>query len=143
MTGKLPAHPPAPHVDPDALLCALIVAPTTYSRNRFFSLFEQPEARRIRRRAARVRSVIRQLLGQHRERAEITGEAVLADGRVLLRYRIGELALKRTTSLSMLEAAALHYALHRAGAGSLSDEERAAVESALTRLSTGLGLPPR
>jgi hypothetical protein len=121
--------------DSDALLCALILAPRTYSRNRFFTLFENPEARRIRRRASRIRGILRQLTGLGKEEAEITGEQVLDDGRVLIRYRVGGLALRRTAALSSLEAATLHYAMSRAGFGTVEDGERRRVEEALAKLS--------
>ena len=123
-------------VDPDALLCALILAPRTFPRNRYFSLFEDIAARRVRRRAARVRGIIRQLVAGGTEQAEITGEQVLGDGRLLIRYRVEGLALNRTIALSALEAATLHYALHRAGIGALAAEDRRLVERALERLGT-------
>jgi hypothetical protein len=129
-----------PKLDPDALLCALILAPRTFPRNRYFTLFEDRTLARVRRRAARVRGIIRQLVGEGRETAEITGEQVLADGRLLVRYRLGYLALNRTTALSRLEAATLHYALHRAGQGALDEEDRRLVESSLERLGVGLDL---
>lgn len=127
-------------IDYDGLLCALILVPQSFSRNRFFPVFEDPEARRIRRRAARVRGVIRQLLGQgRRPGGELIGEQVLEDGQVLLRFRVKDLAYERTTALSALEAATLRYALHRAGVGPLDDVDRARVEKALQGLS-GLGV---
>src|SRR6185436_7410199 len=125
-------------LDPDALLCALILAPRTFPRNRYFYLFEVRTLGRVRRRAARVRGIIRQLTGQGPETAVITGEQVLADGRLLVRYRLAHLALNRTTALSRLEAAALHYALHRAGYGPLEADDRRLVESSLERLGVGL-----
>ena len=125
-------------VDLDALLCALILAPGTFARNRYFSLFEDPRARKIRRRAARVRGIIRQLVAQGPAQAEVTGEQVLADGRLLIRYRVGPMSLHRTTALSALEAATLHYALHRAGRGHLDSSERQLVERTLERLSAEL-----
>ena len=128
----------AASVDLDALLCALILAPRTFSRNRFFYLFEQPAARRVRRRATRVRGVIRQLLGQGREPAEITGEQVLDDGRVLIRYRVPRLSLRRTTALAPLEAAALHYALYRAAGAALASSDREMVEAAFSRLGADI-----
>jgi hypothetical protein len=127
-------------VDLDALLAALILAPRTFSRNRFYWLFEKPEAMRIRRRAARVRGILRQLTGTPKPAAEIVGERVLADGQVHLRYRVEELGNTRTAALSSLEAATLRYAMHRSGKASLSHEERAAVESALSRLHQALGV---
>lgn len=126
-------------VDLDALLCVLILAPRTLPRNRYFFLYEDPRMKRVKRRAARVRGIVRQLLDKGPDGAEITGEAVLEDGRCLIRYRIPSLAASRTTALSPLEAAALHYALHRAGAGKLDASDRRLVEHALSELGVGLG----
>jgi hypothetical protein len=129
-----------PGVDDEALLCALVLAPATFSRNRFFGLFEDAGRKRLRRRASRVRGIIRQLMSPERGRAEILGERVLDDGQVLLRYRVEELGYSRTAALSRLEAAALRYSLHRAGHGELDDDDRKMVEDAISRLSRGLGL---
>lgn len=125
-------------VDPEALFCALVLAPRTFSRNRFYGLYEDPVLRKVRGRAARVRGIVRQLTGDGRQRGEIVGEQVLDDGRVLIRYRVAELAYSRTTALSALEAAALRYALHRAGAGAVSEDDRARVEDALSRFGDEL-----
>ena len=127
-------------VDLDALLAALILAPRTFARNRFFTLFQNPEAAKIRRRASRIRGILRQLAGTPKPAAEIVGERVMTDGQVLLRYRVEELNYTRTAALSSLEAATLRYALHRSGIASLSHEERTAVESALSRLGDTLGI---
>jgi hypothetical protein len=127
-------------VDLDALLAALILAPRTFSRNRFFWLFERPEAAKVRRRASRVRGILRQLAGTPKPAAEIVGERVLADGQVHLRYRVEELGYTRTAALSSLEAATLRYALHRAGRAPLSYEEQRTVEDALGRLNQSLGV---
>jgi hypothetical protein len=127
-------------VDLDALLAALILAPRTFARNRFFTLFQNPEAAKIRRRASRIRGILRQLAGTPKPAAEIVGERVMTDGQVLLRYRVEELGYTRTAALSSLEAAALRYALHRSGIAALSHEERSAVESALSRLGETLGV---
>jgi hypothetical protein len=132
---------PAPKVDLDALLCALTLVPSAFARNRFFNLFENPAALRVRRRASRVRGIIRQLSGAGRMKAEIIGEQVLEDGQVLLRYRVDELGFSRTAALSRLEAATLRFALFRAGAGSVEPADRALVETALERLSQNLELP--
>ena len=133
---------PEPAVDADAVLCALILAPLTYSRNRHFQLFEQGAMRRARRRAKRVRGILRHLLGHGRNKAEIVGEQVLEDGSVLLRYRVENLAYERTTALTDLEAAALYYALDRAGVGTVPQSARRKVERALGRLCDELGLGP-
>lgn len=118
----------------DGLLCALVLVPPSFSRNRFFGMFQDPAVNKVRRRAARVRGIIRQLLGQGRQKAELTGEAVLDDGQVLLRFRVVGMSYDRTAALTQLEAAALRYALHRAGAGTLDDADKRLVEEALTRL---------
>jgi hypothetical protein len=128
--------PAARGVNPDGLLCALVLAPNTFARNRFFGLFENPALRRVRRRAYHVRSVLRQLLGQGKERALLIGRAELDDSRVLLRYRIENLKMERSTALSALEAAVLNFALHRAGQGDLEEEDRERVERALQSLGT-------
>lgn len=122
-------------VDHGALLCALVLAPRTYSRNRFFRLYEDAGTRAVRRRASRVRGMIRQLTAPGQTRAEIVGEQVLNDGRVLIRYRVDTLAFQRTAALSATEAAVLRYALHRAGVGELDERDRAVVEGALQRLN--------
>ncbi len=125
--GRAPDH--------DALLCALVLAPDTFARNRFFELFEQPDVRRLRRRAARVRGILRQLTSG----AEVTGELELADGRRLLRYRVVELGLSRTAALSPLEAAALRFSLARSRHTPVDPGDRAIVETALARLSERAG----
>jgi hypothetical protein len=129
-----------PAVDLDALLCALVLVPQTFPRNRYFSLYEDAVAKRVRRRASRVRGIIRQLTGVGRQSAEITGETVLEDGRLLMRYQIEGLSLHRTVALSALEAAALHYALHRAGLGPIDAAQRRLVERTLARLGEKIDL---
>jgi hypothetical protein len=59
---------------------------------------------------------------------------------VLLRYQVEELGFSRTAALAPLEAAALRYALHRAGRGPIVDSDRHLVEAAISRLSDDLGL---
>jgi hypothetical protein len=125
-------------VDTEALLCALVLAPRAYSRNRFFELFEEPERRRVRRRAGRVRGILRQLVAG----AEITGEVELDDGRRLLRYRMPSLGLSRTAALSRLEFATLRFALDRSKRREPEAEVQAIVEDALHRLGGGPGLAP-
>ena len=129
-----------PEVDPEALLCALILAPRTFPRNRFFGMFEDPVLGRVRRRAARVRGIVRQLTNEGPLRAVVTGEAELADGRTLVRYAVAGLSLHRTTALAPLEASTVRYALHRAGLGPLEPADRVRVEEALERLGADLAL---
>jgi hypothetical protein len=129
-------------IDHDALLCALVLAPQTFSRNRFFALFQDPSLRRIRRRAARVRGILHQLLGTGRAKAELTGEQVLEDGQVLIRFRVEDLSYERTAALSALEAAAMRYVLARAGAGTIDDADRDRVLGALRKLGRDVVIDP-
>ena len=115
-------------------MCALVLAPNTFARNRFFGLLEDPALRRVRRRAYHVRGILRQLIGTGKDRALVTGRLELDDTRVLLRYRLENVKMERTTALSALEFALLNYALHRAGHGEVEQEERALVENALRSL---------
>lgn len=138
--GRRSREPRPADVDLDALLCALVLAPRTFARNRFFSLHENAAVRRVRRRASRVRGIIRQLVGNGAIRGEVVGEQILEDGQVLMRYRVDDLAFSRTTALSALEAATLRYALHRAGMGTLDDADRREVEAALARLGRDIEL---
>lgn len=133
-SAKKSSRGAARDISPDALLCALVLAPNTFARNRFFGLFEDPALRRVRRRAYHVRGILRQLIGTGKERALVTGRLELDDTRVLLRYRLESVKLERTTALSALEFALLNYALHRAGHGEVEQEERALVENALHSL---------
>lgn len=123
--------------DPDALLCALVLAPNTYARNRFFKMYEQPTIAKVRRRAARVRGIIRQLTGLGKVRAQVVGEQVL-DDRVLLRYSVDNLNYARTTSLTLLEAALVHYALYKHSGQPLPQQEKQLVEQAVARFSDAL-----
>ncbi len=125
-------------IDLDGLFCALVLAPRAYARNRFFKLFEDQRARKVRRRAARVRGIIRQLTATGEQRPELLGEQLLDDGRWLVRYRIAGLDFTRTVALSALEAAVLRYALHRAGASALEAADRALVHRALSGLAPEL-----
>jgi hypothetical protein len=125
-------------VNPDGLLCALVLAPDTFARNRFFGLYEDPVLRRTRRRAYHVRGILRQLLGQGKEKALLIGRFDLDDERVLLRYRVENVKLVRTTALSALESAVLSFALNRAGQGDLDPEDRARVERALESLGSSV-----
>ena len=121
------------NADADALLCALVLAPGAFSRNRFFHLFEKPELARVRRRATRVRGILRQLSSG----AEVTGEIELADGRRMLRFRVPGLGLSRTAALSRLEAATMRFALARAERRTPEPGDRTLVEEALKRLDVG------
>lgn len=118
----------------EALLCALVLAPHTYSRNRFFSLFTDPKAILTRRRASKLRGIIRQMVGERSPRAEVVGEQLLEDGQVVIKYQVKEIGFVRTVALSPMEASVLKYALHRATGATLEPSDRERVEHALQGL---------
>lgn len=125
----------------EGLLCALVIAPQVYARNRFFEAFEQPMLRRVRRRAALLRGIVRQLCNTVGRRGVIVGEQVMADGRVLLRYVVPELNFARTTALSSLEAALLRYLVARAQNRPSAPDDQKQIELALSGLAAGLPRP--
>ncbi|MBI4950945.1 MAG: hypothetical protein HY908_02855, partial [Myxococcales bacterium] len=99
-------------VDAEALFVALVIAPQSYPRNRFPWLFELPEARRARRRAARLRSLVRDLRRPPAPERWLDAEAAAGGGAVL---RSGDraLGLERHTVLDAVELALLLYVLAR------------------------------
>ena len=135
-------------VDRGALLCALVLAPATFARNRFFSLFTESSARRTRARAAQLRTIIRHLAHDSAELAELSPTL---DGTFLLRYGIRRLKLKRTSVLERLELSLVRFAISRRtrpGAEPLAPplqltvEDRGLVFGAIAKLGEKLVLPP-
>ncbi len=117
-------------IDCDALLCALVLAPSTYSRNRFFQLYQDAEVRKVRRRASIVRSLVRQFV-------KTAVEPVIApvdDGEVEVVLAAPGLGFARRTILSGLELSLFRYMLARA-LGRPADGERVRVEAALAGLA--------
>lgn len=116
----------------------LVLAPRLYARNRFFDLFSDEPAQQVRRRAALIRGVIRQLVGHDGHRGRIVGEQVLWDDRVLLRYELPELNFVRAVSLSPLEAGLVRYALSRARVLPPDPESQRRIEQALSQMANHL-----
>jgi hypothetical protein len=130
-------------IDREALLAALVLAPATYSRNRFFDLYKDPDFYRIRRRASQLRGIVKHLTRvDPAEQGEIVGLSPRAGDRVELTYTVPALGLKRTALLDPLEVALVRYAMARAGtrAARADDPDRARIEAALARLAPPL--PP-
>ncbi|APR83831.1 Hypothetical protein A7982_09180 [Minicystis rosea] len=127
-------------IDREALLVALVLSPATYSRNRFFELYKDPEVRRIRRRAAQVRSIVRQVTSGRAARGAL-GEGVnvaAVGGRIELSYEVPAMGLRRTVLLDPLEMALIRFAMARASGLPLlppDDPDRMRVEDALARLA--------
>ncbi|HVY49385.1 MAG TPA: hypothetical protein VHB21_26015 [Minicystis sp.] len=128
-----------PDVDPEALLVALVLAPATYSRNRFFELYKDPAVRRARRRASMLRSILRQLTrGGDGEGAE--GVCLVeTEAGAELTFGVPSLGLRRTVHLDALDLAVVRFALASAGRAegplALPPEDRARIETTLARLA--------
>jgi hypothetical protein len=127
-------------VDREALIVGMTLVPGLVSRNRSFALFENPEVRRARVRAALLRGIVRQLTGIQ-GRIESLG-VVAATGARELRYSVPGLRMQRRALLTDIEYACVAYLAGRAGVADLraSDDDRARIEAALRRLGEGLRL---
>jgi hypothetical protein len=133
-----------PALDREALLAALVLAPATYSRNRFFEMYTDQEVRRVRRRAGQLRSVIHHL-ARHAITPRRDPEA--ADGLVRLHYEVPAIGLRRSVALAPLELSLLRYALSRVEDGGAplpaDDPDRHRIETALSRLApVSAAVPP-
>jgi predicted small lipoprotein YifL len=122
-------------IDREALLAALVLAPATYSRNRFFDLYKNADVRRVRRRASALRSLLRQLA-----RGVDETRLVETERGAELSFVVPALGLRRTANLESLELAVLRFALASAGVRrdgplALPPADRARVESTLSRLA--------
>jgi hypothetical protein len=128
-------------VDREALVVGMTLVPGLVSRNRSFTLFENPDVRRARVRAALLRGIVRQLTGIQ-GRVEAFG-VVAATGAREVRYSLPGLRMQRRALLSDVEYACVAYLAGRAGVVDLSadDEDRARIDAALRRLAAGLQLP--
>lgn len=139
-------------VDPEALLVALVLDPATYSRNRFFEMYTDPEIRRVRRRAQLVRGIVRhmsQLSEEERTRTlsiePPTGDEAELEGMVRIRYEVPSLGLRRTFLLDATELALVRFALASRAANrpdcddsderGPDDADREVIEEALRRLA--------
>jgi hypothetical protein len=141
-------------IDRDGLLCALVLAPTTFARNRFFALYTEPWARRTRSRAAQLRTIVRHLAALT-PKPELHELLPLEDGGAVVRYGVPDLHFERTAILEPLELAVVRFALSRRPrtVATTSDgpcersglpidateEDRRRVEQALAKLSQRLG----
>ena len=135
---------PAP-IDLDALVVALVLDPATYSRNRFFDLYARSDVRRARRRAMRIRSIVR-----HMARANwaavygLLTRPAAHEGRTVLSYEVPAVMLRRTTVLDNLDLALVRVALGQidgacasaARSGLLATaDDKARIDATLARLA--------
>jgi hypothetical protein len=129
-----------PFVDREALVVGMTLVPGLVSRNRSFTLFENPDVRRARVRAALLRGIVRQLTGKQ-GRVEAF-DVVAGTGAREVRYSLPGLRVQRRALLSEVEYACVAYLAGRAGVADLSAdaEDRARIDAALRRLAAGLQL---
>jgi hypothetical protein len=138
-------RPSPERVDREALIVGMTLVPALLSRNRSFALFEDPEVRRARFRAALLRGIVRQLAGGQ---GRVESLEVVATGRGgdrelrEIRYRVPGLRVDRRALLTEAEYACVAYLAGRASVTGLSasDEDRARIDAALRRLSASLKL---
>jgi hypothetical protein len=127
-------------VDREALVVAMTLVPNLVSRNRNFSLFEDPEVRRARARAALLRGIVRQIAGSggRVEALDVAAEA----GSCRLRYRVPGVRMERRALLSDVEYGCVAFLAGRAGVPGINAtaEDRARIDAALRRFSSGLKL---
>lgn len=121
--GPLPVVP-----DADAVLCALALAPSTYSRNRNPDLYEDMGVRRAQRRARVVRGLVRQVLRFGAPPAERAPEGYV------IRVDAPELGYRREARLTELEHDLFLYLLARSR-GEKAPEACERIESVLARLA--------
>src|SRR6187551_791452 len=136
--------------DADALMVALILAPGTFSRNRFFKLYQSESIWQARRRAQVVRSLIKELTdpwptaGQLPSHPQaVVEQEVMIEGELHLQFSVPDLGYRRSVRLSAVEAAALRYCLDRAGKLQASEQDKRAVELCLSKLAPNLLTEPR
>jgi hypothetical protein len=127
-------------VDREALVVGMTLVPGLVSRNRSFALFENPDVRRARVRAALLRGIVRQLTGTQ-GRVEAF-DVVQATGSREVRYSLPGLRVERRALLTDVEYACVAYLAGRAGVVDLraDDADRARIDAALRRLASGLQL---
>ena len=119
-------------LDPDALLCALVLTPSAWSRNRFYALFQEPALQHARRRA----SILRGLLRQIRKYPDgVLRFEQRDDGSVLLELGVESLGYRRSSVLSPLERALVEYALAHGAGLPTPPGARAEVEAALAKMA--------
>lgn len=135
MTQSSPPH--VRTLDEEGLLCALVVAPSTYSRNRHFALYESGAMKRVLRRARAVKSLVREIV-----RIEVQGEGSLlfepAAGGTEVTLDVPTLGYQRRALLTPIEHALVEYLLARRQARE-APAARRLVEGALVRLAGSSG----
>ncbi len=127
-------------IEGEALVVGMTLVPGLLSRNRSFELFENAEVRRARHRATLLRGIVRQIAGAQGAIESLHLARIAA--RIELSYRLPAMKMRRRASLNEVELACVRYLAERASVAGLraTEEDRAAIDAALKRLSVGLRL---
>ena len=124
-------------VDREALVVAMTLVPRFVSRNKSFALFEDPEVKSARARAAVLRGIVRQLAGGQ---GRVEALAVASQtGEREMRYRVPGVRFERRALLSETEYGCIAFLAARAGVPGVraTGEDRARIDAALRRLGAG------
>jgi hypothetical protein len=124
-------------VDWEALVVAMTLVPRFVSRNKSFALFEDPEVKSARARAAVLRGIVRQLAGGQ---GKVEALAVSArTGAREMRYRVPGVRLERKALLSETEYGCVMFLAARAGVPGVraTGDDRERIDAALRRLGSG------
>ena len=119
-------------LDVEAIQVALVLAPATYPRNRFWWLFRDPELRKARWRAAQLRGLVRALTGPG---VVVESQVDLPTGGRVLSYRQESINLRGKVTLQAHEAAVIDVAVARIQGKPVPGEAMAAVQQLLARLA--------
>lgn len=126
--------------DKEALVVAMTLVPRFVSRNKSFALFEDPDVKSARARAAVLRGLVRQLAGAHGrvESLDVGGHS----GEREVRFRVPGVRFERRAVLSDVEYGCVVFLAARAGVKGIraTGEDRARIDAALRRLGAGLEL---
>ncbi len=117
-------------IDLDALLVALVMVPTSYPRNRFYELHKLPAVKRVRRRAANLRSIVADLI----DGADGVAVATWGSG-FELRYALPGMLAERRARLDARELALVAAVVRRTARDKAGELVAAVGESAIAELT--------
>jgi hypothetical protein len=130
---------PSPEALPEALVAGLVFRVPEAARNRNFAMHQGEPGARARKRAARLRGLLQQIVGAFGPAHRVSIETH-EDGELTLRYALAKLGLVRSARLSVAELSMLRVALSRAGARLLPaalmarEEDRTRVDALLASI---------
>ena len=139
-----PATPEALGLCPDGLLCAITLRPGLFPRNRYFSVYTEPRARRAHGSAYALRRLSNEVIRLLHDESVMLFVTATELG-VRIAYRDEALSMRRRISLGSLETSLLRVMLARGRAPvppmlRVAPHDRARIRAALRRLRGYPGL---